>query len=188
MKTDAWLRVIAVLLAFGAGAWLVRSCEERADAAAIHRADSLQSRLVTLQVAGQVAARQDSARSDSISRLTLAVVRLVARKPVVQSKTDTLVGLVPDTALRDSLRAALTAERAVADSTIQAQTVVIRLWSDGYKSMRAERDAYRTVSEELNRQLQAAVHRPVRSRLRPCLFAGYGIGGATVGAGACYSL
>ncbi len=181
--------VLVALVAVALGGYaLGASCAGGTDAAAIARADSLRLALAAMEIRHSRIANEDSARADSIRLSALQIARLRERKPLTVYRTDSLVLAVADTALRDSLTAALLTERAVSDSVANANSAIIRLLTESRKVAWAERDSYRELSHELNRQLQAAVHRPQRGRVRPCGFAGLGVSGATAGVGVCLSL
>ena len=194
MSEGAWRFTVAVLMVAVVSFYGGMRCAGRVDAAAVARADTLAARLDSIQLAGQVTARADSLRAQRLVAAETEAHDLRVRLSGLRPRIDTLVERVAvlDTSLADSLRVALIAERTVSDSAENANRVIIALWRDRWKSAVAERDSYRDVALALNRQLQAAVHRPVPGRrLRfPCAFGGGGAGpgglGAVAGVGVCY--
>ena len=152
-RTMIGVALLSAAVGYGLCAWW-----HRPDPRAVSRADSLQVALEALETQHVASEAQGAARADSISRLTLTVARLEARKPVVVGWVDTLVTHVPDTALADSLRGALVAERAISDSTANANKMIAALWQLRYTDASAERDQYRAVALECQRQLAAAVN------------------------------
>ena len=167
MSEGAWRFGIAMLVVAAVSFYGGTRCAGRPDAAAIARADSLAAVLANLEEVHNGSVILDSARADSLRASEAALADLRARVPVVRLRVDTLVERVAilDTALADSLRTAVATERALADSAAEAHTAIVLLWRDRWKTAAAERDSYRDVALELNRQLAAAVRRPARRSL-----------------------
>jgi len=182
--TSVIVLIVACAFAFFAG----EQCAGKPDPDAIRRADNLQLVLARYDSIMERHAFQDIARQDTIREAQDIISRLRSERVTSQLVTDTLVVAVVDSTLAEALQVSLIHERAISDSTISRQQTIIRLWASRYDDVIGERDNYRNLSLEYNRQLQAAVNRPTRSRLRPCVAAIYGTGGASVGAGLCYSL
>jgi len=167
MNDGVWRFGIAMLVVAAVSFYGGTRCAGRVDAAAVARADSLAAALDVAEHRHLQVSVEDSARADSLPTAEVALAELRSRRPALRLRVDTLVERVAvlDTALADSLRVALTAERAISDSAENANRVIVSLWRDRWKSAAAERDSYRDVALALQVQLAAAVRRPARRSL-----------------------
>ena len=148
--------IIVAGLAFLAG----EQFASRGNAEAIARADSLQVVLHGEFARSAQLAKVDTARQDTLRQYAALTRRLEARRPVVQSRVDTLLIGIADEGYRDSLTVAVNAERAVSDSTIRVQQAAIVLLRDGLTEAQGERDRYRVLAQDYNTRLQIAVRQP----------------------------
>lgn len=127
------------------------------DAELLRRADSLAARLRALEEHHLVVLAHDQALQDSLAVAHRRIGALAHRRDTVEHRVDTLVLAVTSEELRDSLTAAIAAERLVAESLTVEHAAAIRLWGERYDAAAAERDRYREVALQLQAQLSQAV-------------------------------